>query len=125
MNGASHSLVMARGTAPSRRDAVAIAPVKPRRYSTHAVRLSALLPMFLCCASHVDAQERQRPPATEAPKHVRAAHVAPGTITIDGRLSEAAWQQAAPAEHFIQQQPAEGSLATEASEVRFLFDEEN
>jgi len=46
-------------------------------------------------------------------------------MTLDGSLSEAEWQLAAPAQDFYQQVPDEGSLATEPSEVRFLYDDEN
>ena len=46
-------------------------------------------------------------------------------VTIDGVLSEAAWNAAVPAGGFIQYDPAEGSPATEMTTVRALFDDDN
>jgi hypothetical protein len=46
-------------------------------------------------------------------------------IKIDGKLSELAWSQAEVANDFRQQEPTEGSPATEKTEVRLLFDEKN
>jgi hypothetical protein len=47
------------------------------------------------------------------------------TITLDGRLSEPAWEQAVPATDFIQKLPDNGAPSTERTEVRFLYDEDN
>ena len=43
------------------------------------------------------------------------------TITIDGRLDEAVWARATPAANFIQVDPANGTPATEPTEVRIVF----
>ena len=45
-------------------------------------------------------------------------------LTLDGILSEAVWQTAAPASRFLQRDPYEGAEATERSEVRIAYDEE-
>jgi len=45
-------------------------------------------------------------------------------ITLDGELNEAIYQTVAPVTGFIQQNPNEGELATEQSEVWVLFDSE-
>ena len=45
-------------------------------------------------------------------------------ITLDGALNEAIYQTVAPVTGFIQQNPNEGELATEQSEVWVLFDSE-
>lgn len=45
-------------------------------------------------------------------------------ITLDGELNESIYQTAAPVTGFIQQNPNEGELATEQSEVWVLFDSE-
>jgi hypothetical protein len=47
------------------------------------------------------------------------------SITIDGILDEAVWAQALPAADFIQADPSEGQPASEATEVRIAFDDEN
>jgi len=44
-------------------------------------------------------------------------------ITLDGRLDEDIWQQAAPATGLRQYQPHEGASASFPTEVRILFDE--
>ncbi len=45
-----------------------------------------------------------------------------GEIVVDGRLDEAAWQQAPPTSGFKQREPKEGAEATDDTEVRILFD---
>ena len=42
--------------------------------------------------------------------------------TIDGRLDEEVWVSAQPMTGFVQHEPVEGALASEATEVRILFD---
>lgn len=49
------------------------------------------------------------------------AHPVDSSITIDGQLGEAAWQEAAPATDFLQYEPAEGAAATQPTEVRVLY----
>jgi hypothetical protein len=46
-------------------------------------------------------------------------------IKVDGRLDEPSWSQATPATDFRQQEPNEGQLASEQTEIRLLFDEKN
>lgn len=48
-----------------------------------------------------------------------------GEVRVDGRLDEPDWRRAQAAEGFIQTEPNEGLPATEATEVRVLFDETN
>ena len=45
-----------------------------------------------------------------------------GTVVLDGRLDEPAWQAVTPLTDFTQSQPHEGDPATQRTEVRFLFD---
>jgi Domain of unknown function (DUF5916)/Carbohydrate family 9 binding domain-like len=47
------------------------------------------------------------------------------SISIDGRLDEAAWKDVPPITEFIQAQPNTGEPATERTEVRVLFDAEH
>ncbi len=44
--------------------------------------------------------------------------------TIDGRLDEAVWDMGQPLSGFVQHEPVEGAPATEATEVKILFDDE-
>src|SRR5262245_45224826 len=46
-------------------------------------------------------------------------------ITIDGRLDEPQWARAAVATNFIQNEPDEGIPATEQTEVRVMYDQDN
>jgi hypothetical protein len=46
-------------------------------------------------------------------------------VAIDGKLDEPAWRLAVPATDFIQGTPRNGAPATEPTEVRFLYDDDN
>ncbi|MDO8834994.1 MAG: DUF5916 domain-containing protein, partial [Vicinamibacterales bacterium] len=54
---------------------------------------------------------------------VRAVR-ATGAIVLDGTLDEQDWQAADAARDFTQRDPNEGQPATEATDVRFLFDDD-
>ena len=58
-------------------------------------------------------------------KKVMKARYIQSEISIDGNLEEADWSLAEPATDFIQNEPAMGELATEHTEVRLLYDDEN
>ncbi len=58
------------------------------------------------------------------PKKIRA-HRIEEPPTLDGLVTEEFWQKIPPATGFIQQEPNEGELATEQTEVRIAFDESN
>jgi len=45
-------------------------------------------------------------------------------VVLDGRLDEAVWTRAVPAAGFVQQDPDNGTPATEPTEVRIVFDGE-
>src|SRR5262245_9393741 len=46
-------------------------------------------------------------------------------MILDGMLDEAAWREADPITSFTQRFPAEGRPASQPSDVRILFDDEN
>jgi hypothetical protein len=46
-------------------------------------------------------------------------------IVLDGRLDEAAWSRARPATGFTQRQPRTGAPASQNTEVRVLYDDDN
>ena len=58
------------------------------------------------------------------PRRIRILHTTE-PIKIDGRLDEPGWSQSTPATDFRQQEPNEGELASEKTEVRILFDDKN
>ncbi len=51
------------------------------------------------------------------------AQRARGKVSVDGRLDEPDWRRAQPVDRFIQTEPDEGRPATEATDVRVLYDE--
>ncbi len=58
----------------------------------------------------------------QAPTAVAASRT--GTVQIDGRMDEAAWQAATPVTDFRQYDPNEGQPASERTEARILFDDD-
>ncbi len=79
----------------------------------------ALLPicLFLSLAATATADVAE----TSANQVLRAIH-ADQPPNIDGRLTEAVWQQAEPATGFRQQDPEPGAAATQATEVFAAYD---
>jgi hypothetical protein len=83
------------------------------------------LPLVLICAgawsvTPVRAQEPQPDPPARRIDAVRAA----GEIVLDGALNEPAWEDAAVARGFVQNDPREGEPATYDTEVRVLYDDD-
>ncbi|MEO7856429.1 MAG: carbohydrate binding family 9 domain-containing protein, partial [Gemmatimonadaceae bacterium] len=69
--------------------------------------------------------------ATSAPSAAGAtsaralrAHQVERAVVVDGRLDEPEWQAAQVAGNFVQSEPRSGEAATEATEVRVLYDAE-
>ncbi|HVV48117.1 MAG TPA: DUF5916 domain-containing protein, partial [Polyangia bacterium] len=56
--------------------------------------------------------------------HIRAVRT-PKPPKIDGRLDDAVWRLAVPADRFTQHYPDEGAPPTEHTEVRVLYDDKN
>ncbi|WP_420126542.1 DUF5916 domain-containing protein [Longimicrobium sp.] len=80
---------------------------------------------IFAATSSVNAQSpRPAVQATPAAATLRAARVQ-GDMRIDGRLDEAAWQQAQPATEFTQSYPQAGAAPTVRTEARVLYDDEN
>src|SRR6185503_1037939 len=64
----------------------------------------------------------QAPDAAPARRTMTAVRMsAEESITVDGRLDDAAWARATPATDFIQLDPLNGSPATERTEVRIIY----
>ncbi len=70
----------------------------------------------------VHAQGRAASSADTSRRPVAGAVPRSGSIAIDGRLDEAAWQAAPAITHFTQQQPNEGAPPTQKTDVRILYD---
>src|SRR4051812_42594803 len=84
------------------------------------------LGIFLAICAPLSAGAQQERVA-EITKRALAVRIPDGRIAVDGKLDEAEWQQAEPADGFVQQQPREGAPASSEhrSEVRFLYDSQN
>jgi hypothetical protein len=57
-------------------------------------------------------------------KTVTAVRIS-ASIRMDGLLNEDAWLEAQSANHFVQAEPREGESATEQTDVKILYDDEN
>ncbi len=93
-------------------------------------RVRAAFILAACAASRVSAADLPSPPPqtlTREGSHVslRANPLGAESITVDGKLDEAAYSRFAPASDFIQQEPTEGALATERTEAWVFFDAKN
>src|SRR5436190_19522000 len=90
-----------------------------RRASVKSKAVLALL-LFLCLLPPppLGAQE-------QTIRSVHASRVPNKSIVVDGTLSEPEWGMAEAARDFTQQQPKSGAPASEPSEVRFLYDDQN
>jgi hypothetical protein len=84
-----------------------------------------LIPYGLSCllllASALEAQERSADVTAER-KQATAVRVPDGTVQIDGRLDEEAWDQAVAITDFVQKEPVEGAPPSEPTEVRIVYD---
>ncbi|MFN8572934.1 MAG: DUF5916 domain-containing protein [Gemmatimonadaceae bacterium] len=76
------------------------------------------------CASSALAQNPTASPAAERPLPVSNAVRATGSIHVDGKLDEGAWQSAPVTSAFTQVDPDEGRPASQKTEVRVLYDDE-
>ena len=88
----------------------------------NALRSVTVLLLLLCA---LPARAEQRPEAS-ARRTVTAVPLQAGeSIALDGNPDEEAWQRAAPATDFLQQDPSTGAPATERTEVRILLGRRN
>ncbi|MFC2164459.1 DUF5916 domain-containing protein [Acidobacteriota bacterium] len=86
----------------------------------HAVALVWIF-SFCVLSAYPDSK---RPPPGENERTLRAVKVVTPP-KLDGFLEPEIWDQALAATNFIQKQPDEGAPASEATEVRILYDDKN
>lgn len=86
-------------------------------------RFAVLVAACSLAAASLSAQESSRSIHPRTPPVAQAAPRT-GSITIDGRLDEAAWSTAAPITQFTQSEPREGQAPTQRTEIRVLYDDE-
>jgi hypothetical protein len=78
------------------------------------------LRIFAAAAIAAAAQE----PARNGVPRVRSFRIT-NPPKLDGIVDDPEWTAVEPAASFIQQEPNEGAVASERTEVRFAFDDEN
>jgi hypothetical protein len=83
------------------------------------VRRLALLQAIVACLA-LSALGAHAQPAPRVLTAVRAS----SPPVIDGRLDEAAWNDARPVAGFLQRDPAEGHPATDDTEIRIAYDDD-
>jgi hypothetical protein len=101
------------------------------------IRQASHLAIFFLLSASAHAQQAAPAPAPQTPDGAQAVRadlqrramtaVRIGddeAITLDGRLDEGAWSRAVPATDFIQQDPNNGTPATEQTEVRIIYNRE-
>ena len=104
-----------------------------RLTNARALALVALTTGFVCLPGPVEAEDAQRAAAAvpadgpvidpdKAPRPTATAVRTDARIFIDGRLTETAWEDVEPLSTFVQSQPSPGARATEATDVRILYD---
>jgi len=87
------------------------------------IRLVVLsLACVLLAASSASAQTPVAGAANR--KQATATRVPNGSVRIDGRLDDEAWQKATPITDFVQKEPVENAAPTDAMEVRLLYDDD-
>jgi hypothetical protein len=88
------------------------------------MRIIAITLLSTAVAASLSAQPTTGPqrPHDQSPTITAARRT--GSISIDGRMDEAAWQGATPVTNFIQFDPQEGQPASERTEARVLIDDD-
>ena len=84
--------------------------------------LLALAGTRAAAAQETPGTEIPLPTANAGRKQATAVRIDEGTLRVDGRLDDSAWQTAPAIADFIQKEPAEGAAPSERTEVRFLYD---
>jgi hypothetical protein len=85
----------------------------------------ALISLATLSWAHVSAQVPGATPIVSGEtRRIRVLRISE-PIKIDGRLDEPAWSEAVAATDFRQQEPNEGTPASEKTDVRVLFDDRN
>jgi hypothetical protein len=119
--GASHDQRTQENEWPRRLIATHFPACAGRATAVGRPRASLAVSLCLCgalvCAPTLWAQAPER-------KQASATRVANGSIRVDGRLDDEAWQKATPITDFIQKEPDEGAAPTDPMEVRLLYDDD-
>jgi nuclear transport factor 2 (NTF2) superfamily protein len=74
----------------------------------------------LCLVASVVLQASEAPPA----KQIRAVRLQRTSITLDGRLDDPAWAQAAWITDFVQKRPHEGAAPSDSMRIAIFYDDD-
>ena len=74
----------------------------------------------LCLVASVVLQASEAPPA----KQIRAVRLQRTSITVDGRLDDPAWAQAAWITDFVQKRPHEGAAPSDSMRIAIFYDDD-
>lgn len=107
-------------TMPSKKKTRTNLVVAPSDQKAHMFN-TLILTIAMAASSEATAQV---PPIVEGKPIVRALR-ASSPIDVDGKLEEADWQRAEAFVTFTQRDPDEGKAATEATDVRVLYDDDS
>ena len=87
-------------------------------------RHAPLISVVVAVGSLASPAAAQQPDRVRGDTPIARAQRTTGTIHVDGRLDEPDWAQAPAIGPLTQREPVEGRDATEATDVRILFDEQ-
>ena len=88
------------------------------------VRITILTCLFITINDLLSAQEPITPAIGNDPVNLIAFRIQNNdNIEIDGRLDETSWAQAIPITDFTQQEPVEGGVPSENTEIRVVYDD--
>ena len=93
-------------------------PVVPNSAQLNVVQPDTIRPVLPPATSAGGQAQIFAPPTRR--KRVRAVEISE-KLNMDGRLDEAAWQQAEPVRGFVQVDPQQGAPARSQTDVRVLF----
>ena len=94
-------------------------------HPSHSLKLLVCFALGLWLNGIASAQRSTIPQERDqARKRIRAQRISTPPV-MDGLVREPVWHQIEPANGFIQQEPNEGSVATEETQVRFGYDNRN
>jgi len=81
--------------------------------------------VLICALLTASLASAQTPvPGSANRKQAAATRVPNGSVRVDGRLDDEAWQKTAPITDFTQKEPVENAEPTDRMEVRLLYDDD-
>jgi hypothetical protein len=89
----------------------------------HIAKLLVVIGL-LSTSTLLRAQSPTQPTLSRPQKSATAVKVPSGTISVDGKLTEAVWSSVAPIQDFVQKDPIEGATPSDRMEIRIAYDDD-